>query len=144
LENRIRGLARGVIQEVVKADITMHEMQIEEWARLARHSPRGDYIPRDLMKGFARDHYLSLNEVVLEMNIKPLPIESFWRRLVLGTKLIFGRSFIRDGSPFLFDFCQSDDDLGQKLKLIIKRLDDGKLAASYEPSDSETATLMKE
>lgn len=119
-------------------------MQMEEWARLARNSPRGDDIPRDIMKGFGKNRYLSLNEIELSMHVKPRPPRKFFTRLKLGFKVMFGQSLLRHQEPFEYDLCSSNDKDAEAMKLTIKRLDNGKLKASYKPADQETTTIIDE
>lgn len=141
MEKKVYGLAKGIIEELIKADLTMHEMQIEEWARIARHRPSGPDIPPDIMKGFGENRYLSLNEVELTLHVKPRP-QGFWKRLKLALKLIVGKELTNNSGQHIYDLCQPADEDQSPMKLLIKRLDDGMIKATYQPADITTSTLM--
>lgn len=144
MESEIKGLAKGLVEEIIKADMTMHASQVEAWAWMSKHRPNGDQIPEDIFKGFPENRYLSMNEVTCDFHIKPLPIKSFGQRLKLGMKLIFGRSISSNRGPHLFDFCDSGDHNAQHFNLSVKRLENGKIKADYSPVDARTAEIMKE
>jgi hypothetical protein len=142
MESQIKGLAKGLMEEVIKADMSMQAGQIDAWARMAAHSPKGENVPKDLLKGFPKGRYLSLNEVKFEVHMKPVPIQSFWQRIRLGTKIIFGRSTLKDGEPNAFDFCSSHDSNAQTMNITVKRLENGNVKANYGPADEDTAKIM--
>ena len=85
----VKGLASGIIEELVKADLTMHEMQIKQWARIVRYRPEGENIPRDVMRGFGQNQYLSLKEVELKMHVKPRTVPGFFKNSILYRFFIF-------------------------------------------------------
>lgn len=138
----VKGLAKGIIEELVKADLTMHEMQIEQWARIARFRPEGDDIPPDVMRGFGRKQYLSLKEVELELHVKPRSVPGFFKRVRQGFQVMFGKPILDDRSGVECEICSKEDDDAMKMTLRIQRLDDGKVKASYKPADKETSEMM--
>jgi hypothetical protein len=142
MEPKIKGLAKGLIEEVIKADMSMHVRQTEAWAWMAAQRPRGAHIPPDIFKGFPESRYLSLNEVTFKMHLKPVPVHSFWQRLKAGMNLIMGRSTLRTGQGYLFDFCSSGEESAQAMQITIKRLKDGKIKADYGPADIQTSEIM--
>jgi len=142
MESKIKGLAKGLIEEIIKADMSMHANQVEAWTWMTTHRPRGEHIPRDIFRGFPESRYLSLNEVTFQVHLKPVPIQSFWKRLKLGTNLLFGRSTIRTIEPYLFDFCSARDEFAQTMRITVKRLENGKIKADYGPLDARTAEIM--
>lgn len=142
MEPKIKGLAKGLVEEVIKADMSMHVMQTEAWAWMGAHCPKGTHIPQDIFKGFPESRYLSLNEVSFQMHLKPLPVQSFWKRLKEGMKLILGRSTLRTGEGYLFDFCGAGEPLAQTIRITIKRLENGKIKADYGPEDTRTSEIM--
>src|SRR5690606_40648252 len=73
------GLAKALIDEIIKADMTMHEQQIEGWTWMNQHRPKGAHIPRDIMRGLSRGRYLSINEVEFKFHVKPMPVKTFCR-----------------------------------------------------------------
>ena len=143
MESEIKGLAKGIIEEVIKADISMHASQVEAWDWMARNRPRGEHIPADIFKGFPESRYLALNEIKCDFSIKALPVQSFRQRLKLGVKLIFGKSTARSTGPHIFDFCSSGDELAQNFQITVKRLEDGNIKADYSPVDTKTSELMQ-
>jgi hypothetical protein len=144
MESEIKGLAKGLIEEIIKADMTMHASQVEAWAWMSKHRPNGDLIPEDIFKGFPESRYLSLNEVNCQFHIKPLPVQSFRTRFKLGMKLILGRSTSRSTGPHLFDFCGSSDENAQHFNITVKRLENGKIEADYFPADTRTSEILQE
>lgn len=143
MESKIKGLAKGLLEEVIKADMTMHASQAEAWSWMATHSPGGEHIPQDLFKGFPESRYLSLNEVIFQVHLKPVPVKSFWQRLKVGMKLIFGRSTLRIQEPFQFDFCSARERSAQSMRITIKRLENGNIKADYAPADAKTIEIMQ-
>jgi len=142
MESEIKGLAKGLIEEVIKADMSMHSSQVEAWTWMARQSPRGEHIPEDLFKGFPASRYLSLNEVKCDFHLKVLPVKSWRQRFKLGMKLIFGSSTARSRGPYLFDFCSPDTEGAQSFQITVKRLENGKIKADYTPVDQLTKDMM--
>lgn len=136
------GLAKLLIDEVIKADMTMHEQQIEGWTWMNRHRPRGEHIPRDIMRGLSRSRYLSINEVEFKFHVKPVPVKTFWQRCKLAYKLLFDRNYFSALQPFAFDFCNSKEKEAQFMALKVRRLENGKIKASYEADDQQTAEIM--
>ncbi|MFT7151162.1 MAG: hypothetical protein ACI82Q_003039 [Nonlabens sp.] len=141
MSNRIKGLAKGLIEEMIKADLTMHEMQMEEWARIARNRPEGDDIPANLMQGFGANRYLSLMETEFGIYIKRKP-QSLIERIKLAWRVLLGKTPMREDQEYEFQLCQANESGAQQMTLKIKRLDDGKIKASYLPADGETNELM--
>lgn len=143
MESEIKGLAKGLIEEVIKADISMHAGQLEAWTWMAKNRPVGKHIPEDIYKGIPESRYLSLNEVKCDFHVKVLPAKSFRQRVILGMKLIFGNSTARSGGPYLFDFCGPDTEGAQTFQIIVKRLENGKIQADYTPMDRKTLDIMQ-
>ena len=142
MESKIKGLAKGLIEEVIKADMTMQANQVEAWTWMAKHIPRGKHIPKDIFKGFPESRYLAMNEVTLHMYLKPVRMKSYWKRAKEGIKLIFGGSRYRVSEPYVFDFCDAQDKNAQSIQIIVKRLEDGNIKADYRPSDANTSKMM--
>lgn len=142
-KDTIKGLAKGIIEEVIKADMTMHEQQIEAWTWMNKNRPTGQEIPHDIMKGLSSSRYLAINEVSFQFHVKPVPVKTFWERWRLAYRLLYDKNYYSALQPFVFDICGSKEDEAQKFTLHIKRLENGKIKASYEPEDPNTADLMK-
>ncbi len=140
-QKHVQGLAKGIIEELVRANVTMHEMQVAQWARMAAHPPRGEHLPKDIMKGFGRDQFLSLKSAELTVYLKPSQ-PGFLARLRMGLSIIAGRRPAHDNRPFKYELCQPGDEEAVELKLLVEKQEDGKIKASYQPADEETKTLM--
>lgn len=144
MESEIKGLAKGLIEEIIKADMSMQASQIDAWKWMSEHRPSGEHIPRDILRGFPESRYLSMNQVNCDFHLKPLPLQSFSQRLKLGMKLIFGRSTSRAAGPHLFDFCGASDKQAQHFHITVKRLENGKIKADYSDADARTTEILKE
>lgn len=138
----IKGLAKGLIEELIKADMSMHERQIEAWTWMNKNRPKGAHIPHDIMKGLSRKRYLALNEVTFDFHVKPVPVQSFWDRLRLAFKLLFNKNYYSTLQPYVFDICSANDEASHPITLYVKRLENGKIKASYQPDDEITKNIM--
>lgn len=143
MESEIKGLVKGIIEEIIKADISMHAGQLEAWSWMSRHSPKGEHIPEDIFKGFPENRYLSLNEVKCNFHVKALSNQSFRQRFRLGIKLILGKSTARSKGPHIFDFCSSTDTNAQSLNITVRRLENGNIQADYSLADKITSDIMQ-
>ncbi len=134
MENKVPGLAQELVEEAIRADITMHEMQMEEWLRIASHPPKGEHIPKDLLVGFGGDQYLALKELKLDLKLKPVPVKGFFNRLKASTKVLFGRHFLREGQTVFFEVCKEGEQGGHSFQIIVRRGPDGEFESSVEDS----------
>jgi hypothetical protein len=150
MESEIKGLVKGLVEEVIRADMSMHASQVEAWTWMAAHCPKGEHIPRDIFKGIPQSRYLSMNEVVLKMFLKPVPMQTYWQRIKLWqwfkqrTGFFSDKSRVRARRPFIFEFCSAGENGAQSITITIKRLENGKIKADYSPADALTADLMTE
>jgi hypothetical protein len=142
MESEIKGLVKGLVEEVIKADMTMHASQVEAWAWMASHSPKGDHIPTDIIRGFPESRYLSMNEVVFKMYLKPVPVLSLLQRIRKMIGFLPATAVLRQGKPYVFEFCNARDREAQSLTITIKRLENGKVKVDYTPADTRSAELM--
>jgi hypothetical protein len=138
----IRGLAAHILEEVIKADMSMHHAQIEAWKRFGELRPTGDLINPDIHIGFAEERYLCLNEVKLDFHIRPVTTSILTR---IGTTLF---SVFRSGGsngqrPHTFDFCSASDENGMAMTIVVKRFENGTVSADYGPADAVTEDLMQ-
>lgn len=143
MESKIKGLAKGLVEEVIKADMSMHASQIEAWSWMSKHIPVGDEIPREIFQGFPESRYLAMNEVSFQVHLKPLPMQSFWQRLRLGFRLLFGKSTYQNHHSHAFEFCSASDEGAQGMNILIKRFENGKIKADYLPLDQKTKEIME-
>ena len=143
MESEIKGLVKGLVEEVIKADMTMHESQVKAWAWMASHSPKGESIPPDIFRGFPENRYLSMNEVELKMFLKPVPVLTFWQRIRKMIGFLPSEAALHPGKPSVFVFCNARDSEAQSLTITIKRLENGSVKVDYAPADTRSAELMK-
>lgn len=143
MESKIKGLAKGLVQEVIKADMSMHAGQIEAWTWMNKHVPVGDEIPREIFQGFPESRYLAMNEVSFKVHLKPLPVQSIWQRLRLGFRVVFGKSTYQNQQSNAFEFCSASDKNAQGMEILIKRFENGKIKADYLPFDPKTEEIMQ-
>ena len=142
MESNIKGLAKGLIKEVIKADMSMHEAQIEAWTWMNNFRPKGKDIPKNIMEGLSKNKYLSMSEVNLELNVKPVASESFLQRLRFGLKFIFNGSSQHLFKGQSFELCKKDALDATKMQIKIKRLENGNIKAEYKPDDLMTKELL--
>jgi hypothetical protein len=139
----IRGMAAHILEEVIKADMSMHNAQIEGWKKFGELRPYGDLINPDIHIGFAEERYLCLNEVKLDFHIRPVSTSILTR---LGTTII---SVFRSGGTngqrqHNFDFCSATDDNAMAMSIVVKRFENGTVSAEYRPADEVTGDLLQE
>ena len=142
METKIRGITKALVREVIQADMSMHEAQIEAWKWISEHRPRGEHIPKDIMEGLPRKRYLAMNEVNFKFKVKPVHSKTFFQRLKLGFRIIFGLTEFNPEEQYSFEFADDSDKSGQSFELSIKRLENGKVDASYKPADKSTENIM--
>jgi hypothetical protein len=138
----IRGMAAHILEEVIKADMSMHYAQIEGWKKFGELRPSGDLINPDIHIGFAEERYLCLNEVKLDFYIRPVSRSILTR---LGTTII---SVFRWGGPngqrqHTFDFCSASDENAMAMTIRVKRFENGTVSAEYRPADEVTEDLLQ-
>ena len=86
-----------ILGEVVKADITMQNRQLDAWKHFADNKPRGGAINDDIDDGWAQQRYLTLDEVKFKFNARLVP-DSFLERMKQGLRYILA-NIIR--KPFI-------------------------------------------
>jgi hypothetical protein len=138
----IRGLAAQILEEVIKADMSMHDAQIELWKKFGEFRPVGEMINPDIHLGFAEERYLCLSEVKLDFHIRPVSTSIIYR---IGASFInifrSGSSTVRGQS--MFDFCSASDEDAMAMSIVVKRYENGTVSAEYKPADEKTDELMK-
>lgn len=139
----LKGMAAHILKEVIKADMSMHQAQTEAWKMFGEYRPWGDLVNRDIHLGFADQRYLCLNEVKLTFHIKPVPL-SFFSRVKLATKLLFGFSSLILYKPTAFDLCTASDKNSMAMTMVVKRFENGTVQAEYKPVDTVTTELLQE
>ncbi len=139
----LKGLAAHILEEVIKADMTMHDLQTDAWKKFAEFRPRGKYINPDIHIGFPENRYLCLNEVKLDFHIKSIPL-TFSNRVKMAIRFLRGESSLALYEPAVYDLCPASDEDAMSFSIVVKRFEDGTVKAEYKPADDETAAIMKQ
>jgi hypothetical protein len=138
----IKGMAARILEEVIKADMSMHAAQIDAWMKFKKYRPKGELINNDIHIGFADKRYLCLNEVKLSFHIKSIPL-NVANRIKLAISLLKGKSSLALYTPVIFDFCPPGDEDAVSMEIRVKRFENGTVQASYGPVDNDTDDLLK-
>jgi hypothetical protein len=139
----IRGMAAQILEEVIKADMSMHAAQVELWKKFSEFRPLGEMINADIHLGFAEERYLCLSEVKLDFHIRPVSA-SFFARVGASLKNIFGSGISTIQGQTMFDFCSPAEKNAMAMTIVVKRFENGTVSAEYNPADENTSRLLKE
>jgi hypothetical protein len=139
----VRGMAAHLLDEVIKADMSMHHAQIEVWKDFGISRPYGNLINPDIHIGFAEERYLCLKEVKFTLYIRQISasIYSRIRDYLIGR---FGITNLPRGTPVIFDICTPGAKNAIAMHLTVKRFENGTISADYGPADDKTRELMNE
>jgi hypothetical protein len=139
----IRGMAAHILEEVIKADMSMHYAQIVMWKKFGELRPVGVNINPDIHLGFAEERYLCLNEVKLDFHIRPVSA-SILNRIRTSFKNLFRSGSSTVQGQHIFDICSASDENAMAMSIVVKRFENGTIKAEYKPADQATDELMKE
>lgn len=142
-KEQVKGLAAHILGEVIKADMSMHQAQVDAWKRFGEYRPQGAHINPDIHIGFAEKRYLCLNEVKLTLHIKAQR-KDFFSRLKLALKVLRGKNAIALHSPTIFDITSPSDTNAIQFEINVKRFENGTVKAEYKPTDAVTNELLNE
>lgn len=142
-KEQVKGLAAHILQEVIKADMSMHQAQVDAWQKFGEYRPQGKFINPDIHIGFAEKRYLSLNEVKLSFHIKPHS-KSFFQRIKLAFNVLRGKNGLSLHSPTIFDIATPSDKDAMHFEINVKRFENGAVKADYKPIDMATKDLLNE
>jgi len=142
-KEQVKGLAAHILQEVIKADMSMHQAQVDAWKKFGEYRPQGNLINPDIHIGFAEKRYLSLNEVKLSFRIKPHP-KSLLQRIKLAFRVLRGKNGLALHSPTIFDIASQDEEGSFQFEINVKRFENGSVKAEYKPTDTVTQNLLNE
>lgn len=131
-----------ILEEVVKADLTMQDRQLDAWKHFADNKPRGGLINDDIDNGWARQRYLTLDEVKFKFNASLVPA-GFFKRMKQGLRYIFGKynpqAFYQTGE---MNFTKSGDPDSFEVTITVKQQEKEKIKISYEPADELTKKVF--
>jgi len=139
----LRGMAANILEDVIKADMSMHHAQVELWKSFAEYRPAGNGINPDIHIGFAEERYLCLHEVKLEFHIRPVS-SSIYGRLRFSVRHMFGYGGAPVQIPVSFEICSPDDQNAMEISILVKRFENGTISAEYKPADETTRELLKD
>ncbi|SHG96031.1 hypothetical protein SAMN04488109_2644 [Chryseolinea serpens] len=142
IQPHFQGMASQILKEVIRADMSMHQAQIEAWQWFSTHLPKGEYINDDLRDGLPRNMYLAMSDLSLTFYVKPVALD-FWPRLRLGWKVLRGRVPGFVNHPNAYVICSPSDELAMQVKINVTRNKNGTVKATYGPADAVTAELLK-
>lgn len=125
-----KGFAATFLQEVVRADMTMHDMQLAAWRHFLRSDPAGR--AAGATEGMAEQRYLFLDRVRLSFYVRPLPGLSFWRRVRLSWNVLRGRKIIDGIGPQWYEICEADDPERIAVVVEVRRSADGNLEVTSQ------------
>lgn len=137
----VKGLAAHILEEVIKADMSMHQAQIDAWKKFGEYRPQGNLINDDIHIGFAEKRYLCLNEVKLSFYIKKHP-KNILNRIKLAFNVLRGKNGLILSSPTIFDLSSPDDKEALHFEVLIKRFENGAVKAEYKPIDNTTREIL--
>jgi hypothetical protein len=137
----IRGLAAHILDEVIKADMSLHDVQIEMWKEFGESRPSGNLINPDIHIGFAEERYLCLNEVKLTLHIRQISA-SIYDRIREYLLKRFGFTNLPRGAPVIFDICSPGASNAMAMNIVVKRFENGTVSAEYGPVDEGTKELF--
>ena len=125
-----KGFAATFLQEVVRADMTMHDMQLAAWRHFLRSDPAG--WAAGAIEGMSDQRYLFLDHVSLSFYIKPLPGLPFWQRVKLSWNVLRGRKVIDGIGPQWYEMCEADDPDRIAVIVEVRRGSDGNLKVTTQ------------
>ena len=137
----VKGLAAHILEEVIKADMSMHHAQIDAWKKFGEYRPQGDLINDDIHIGFAEKRYLCLNEVRLSFHIKNHPT-NFFNRIKLAFNVLRGKNGLIFNTPTIFDITSPDEKESLHFEILVKRFENGTVKAEYKPVDNTTGEIL--
>jgi hypothetical protein len=139
----LKGITAHILDEVIKADMSMHDVQIEMWKHFGENRPSGKMINPDIHIGFAEERYLCLNEIRFTFHIRQIS-ESVYYRIFNQLKSRFRLTNVPVSAPVMFDFCSPTDHHAMTMNIVVKRFENGTVSADYGAADEKTEELMKE
>jgi hypothetical protein len=130
-----------LLEEVVKADMTMQDRQLEAWKHFSKYKPRNSRINSDIDEGWAAVRYLSLNEVKFRFRARQVP-RSFWKRLWQGLKYIFGKYDPQAFHNIDYELTESLNPDTIEITVTVKQEENGQMKLSYDPVDARTRNIF--
>jgi len=130
-----------LLEEVIKADMTMQTQQMEAWQHFSNSKPEGEHINSDIDEGWAPSRYLSINEVKFRFFVKLKP-RGFMKRLRQGVRYIFGKYDPQAFQPSHYIITESENPESMEVTVTVKQEEKGRVKVSYEPVDARTRKIF--
>ena len=92
MEPHLEGFAAQLVKEVIRADMSMQEAQLQAWRALIKYRPEGDLINDDIYEGLPKHRYLFLQDVTLSFYATPSSGQSLFGRFKSAWKVLIGKS----------------------------------------------------
>lgn len=139
----VKGIAADILKEVIRADMSMHAAQIEAWESFAQHRPKGEFINNDIHDGFARNMFLGLSELKLQLYVRPVRL-NLWSRLKLAFRVLFSGAVTTTARrPVVHEISSQQEKGAMLVEITVVRHRNGTVKAEYKPVDSFTEDLLK-
>jgi hypothetical protein len=130
-----------ILEEVIKADMTMQDRQLDAWKQFSEFKPRGEFINDDIDEGWAQQRYLTLDEVKFKFYVRLVP-QNFFKRMKQGLKYIIGKYNPQAFQPSEFIITESENPDSIEVSITVKQEEKGKMKISYQPVDAETKKIF--
>ncbi len=130
-----------IVEEVIKADITMHDRQLDAWKHFADFKPRGELINDDIDVGWAQQRYLTIDEVKFKFNVRLVP-DDFFTRMKQGLRYIFGKYNPQAFYSSQFEITEAENPDSIQVSITVKQEEKGKMKITYKPVDAETKKIF--
>jgi hypothetical protein len=140
-DDRLQNLTAHILQEAIRADMSMHEAQLKAWQWFAEHRPQGEYINSDIHEGFASQLYLALNDLKINFSVRPLS-RGILSRLHVAWKILTSRKKGTLDDALAYEICSPNEPDAIALQISVTRFKDGTVKAEYTPADQITADLL--
>lgn len=136
---QFKGFAAQLLEEVIRADMSMHDAQLDAWKHFIHHKPCGQYIDENIVDGIPQSQYLFLEDLTMTFHTRIIPTDTFWKRLKF---VLFNRAGQSFAGPVTFSLCEQDDPKSIKFSIRVSRSKEGIVKASYGPADELTSDLL--
>jgi len=130
-----------ILEEIVKADLTMQDRQLDAWKHFSDFKPRGELINNDIEVGWAQQRYLTINEVKFKFNVRLVP-GGFFKRMKQGLQYIFGKYNPQAFYYGVFEITKASSPDSVEVSITIKQEEKGKMKITYEPVGELTKKIF--
>lgn len=122
-----------LLAEVIRADISMHDAQVDAWRAFSELKTRTTPLNPDLFTDWAGDRYLFVKELTMKFNIRPMPV-TFWQRLKQAFRYVRGKDPVFASTPL--ELSPPGTDGSFEVTITVTRREDGVVDFSYTPANA--------